>query len=113
MNKINLIFSLFLSFSKILIIPSITFSITFFFKSSSICNSFILSIFIKKLIINSKEKYFSSLNFFLLFSILFLSLGLLLLSFLSKFSLSLFSTIKNPKASESSLLLFGIIHFSE
>ena len=60
--KICLMFSLFPIFFKILIVPSINFSIALFFKSSSICNSFILSSFVKYLSNNSKQKNLSLLN---------------------------------------------------
>ena len=58
-NKICLRFSLSLFLFINSIIPSILLFITFFFKSSLTCNSFILSFVIKKLTNNSKQKNLS------------------------------------------------------
>ena len=99
-NKICLIFSLSLSLFIISIIPSIHLFITFFFKSSLTCNSFILSLLIKKLINKSKQKNLSLLNFpfskssKLILPLLVLVLVLLLIIFSKSGIFSLFSILE-------------------
>ena len=68
--------------------------ITFFFNSSFICNSFILSFSIKKLINNSKQKNLSLLNFPCSKSSKLFPVLVLLTSFCKSGKTSLFSILE-------------------